>query len=50
MRAVGKITKKGSQRTSADDSKGYGGPGMENSGNKTEASLKSYTAFYAWIS
>lgn len=45
-----KITKEESQRTSADDSKRYGGAGMENSGNKTEASLKSYTALYAWIS
>lgn len=51
IRAVRKMTKEESPRASADDSKGYGGAGMENSANKTEASLnKSYTALYAWTS
>lgn len=46
---VGKITKEESHRAFADESKGYGRAGMENSGNKTEASLKNYAALYAWI-
>lgn len=45
-----KITKQEPHRSSADDSKGFRGAGMENSGNKDKASLKSYTAIYTWLS
>jgi hypothetical protein len=40
IRAVGKLAKEESQRTSADNSKGYIGTGMENSGNEPEVSFK----------